>query len=221
MFGYNTNNLYIGFLGIVREDDFCNCRIDKIDYVIAFNMKKMEYGDRKAIDVITGKTYYFLKGNRFESDTIDKAINSYAINHFYPIEKYLIQPTKKIKKDALIELLNSFNHLEVKKENKEEVKDNILQAIISTNEFVKQSKISEEIKQSLYSELEKMAEDYANEIIDYHKSTKTSPFKSEYEIWMKYIKLLANIELTCTDETNTKVYSLTKQLSTVREELKK
>ena len=46
MFSYKTDNLYIGGLGIVEENN-CNYKISKIDYAIAFKMKKEGFFDEK------------------------------------------------------------------------------------------------------------------------------------------------------------------------------
>ena len=223
MFSYKTDNLYIGGLGIVEENN-CNYKISKIDYAIAFKMKKEGFFDEKiCVDVFTGKKYYFLKGNRYENDTIAKALGTYAICNYLPIESYLDYPKKRVSKKEIIKILDIYN----KKDNSnkkekvetEEVKDSILQMIIDTNDLVKKSSISEDLKNSLYSELTVMAENYASELINYHKKKDANPFESEYQIKMKYMKLLVNVEQTCNDTDNQKVYSLIKQLNKVKEEL--
>jgi len=225
MFNYKTDNLYIGGLGIANKNNG-NYTISKVDYVIAFRMKTEGFFDEKiGIDIFTEKKYYFLKGNRYNSDTIEKALGTYAICNYLPIESYLDYPKKKISKKEIIKILDKYNNSDKGKEDKkietEEVKDTILQMIIDTNDLVKKSSISEDLKNTLYNELATMAENYATELINYHKKNDVNPFESEYQIRMKYMKLLVDIEQKCNDIDNQKVYSLTKQLNKVKEELNK
>ena len=226
MFGYDTDNLYIGGLGLVSKKNG-NCMISKIDYVIAFRIKTIDglFKEKIGIDINTGKKYYFLRGNKYDSDTVERAIGSYAIGNYVPIEKYLDYPKKRVSKKEIIKILDSYNNKdnfnEKEKVETEEVKDSILQMIIDTNDLVKKSSISEDLKKSLYNELTIMAENYASELINYHKRKDANPFESEYQIKMKYMKLLVSIEQACNDIDNQKAYSLTKQLNKVKEELNK
>ena len=226
MFSYKTDNLYIGGLGIVEKNN-CNYKISKIDYVIAFRIKTIAglFKEKIGIDINTGKKYYFLRGNQYDSDTVERAIGSYAIGNYVPIEKYLDYPKKRVSKKEIIKILDKYNNPDRGKEEKkietEEIKDTILQMIIDTNDLVKKSSISEDLKNSLYNELATMAENYATELINYHKKNDVNPFESEYQIRMKYMKLLVDIEQKCNDIDNQKVYSLAKQLNKVKEELNK
>ena len=226
MFGYNTNDLYIGGVGIVSHDD-THYRIDKIQYYIAFRKKEVLCEENKAIDILTDKEYNYLHDTKY-CDTLRKSVGTYVVGNYAPIENFMSEPKRKIKEKDLLQLLDKLNNPEKyeqkaveKQESKEEVKDAILQTIIDTNELVKKSKISDELKQSLHSELTKMADDYANEMISYHKSSESSPFQSEFEIRIKYVRMIANIESVCNDANNQKVYSISKQLETVKEELNK
>ena len=72
MFGYNTNDLYIGGVGIVSHDD-TKYQIDKIQYHIAFRKKEETCVENKAIDIFTDKEYNYFHDTKY-SDTLRKSI---------------------------------------------------------------------------------------------------------------------------------------------------
>ena len=217
---YRTDKLYVGLLGEVTSiNNDKQMMIESIVKYIIYTKLPYYYGDM-AKDIFTGKEYYHWDGNISTSKTIQKAIGGCAVYRSEPIEIYLDSPKKKVTKEELLAVLDKLNnpHKEEVKEDEpdEPITDSILATILDTSSLVKVSNISEEAKEKFGNELEELAENYVE---DMNNPDSHDPFASEYQIRMKYIKALVDIEDRIADPNMIKAYNLTKQLQTFKKEL--
>ena len=217
---YRTDKLYVGLLGEVTSiNNDKQMMIESIDKYIIYTKLPYYYGDM-AKDIFTGKEYYHWDGNISTSKTIQKAIGGCAVYRSEPIEIYLDSPKKKVTKEELLTILDKLNnpHKEEIKEDEpdEPITDSILATILDTSSLVKVSNISEEAKEKFGKELEELAENYVE---DMNNPDSHDPFASEYQIRMKYIKALVDIEDRIANPNMIKAYNLTKQLQTFKKEL--
>ena len=192
-------------------------------------MKKNDYGDKMAINVFTKQKYFFFHGNRYQEDTIWKAINSFAIFEYYPFEVFFDEPRKTISEKELLEIYNKIkngmkNELKeeklMKEESKEVITDSILQTILKTNELVKNSIVDEKIKTEIVHQLEELGEYYVSAMMNINNEDNVLTLNNEYSIRMECIRKLAEIEDRFNNPEVVKTHSLKRQLKQFKNELK-
>ena len=145
---------------------------------------------------------------------------------FIPIETFIQEPKRWITKSELLKLYRDSNTSKqeenIKKELSEPITDNLLKMILETNNLVKNTQLEESFKNFIIQELEQLAEYYVTSLTKLNKSNipMLSLENNEYQICMECIKRLVEIDCELKNPNHTKNYSLKKQLSQVKKELK-
>lgn len=229
MFYYEVSNLYIGSLGYVTQGTYGNLKIECKNEIIIYKKEKVDcWGNFCAKEIFTNQKFYFFKGNKFDSDTIDKAINGFAIYSSSPLSM-LIQKkrvTKKQLKEIYSEINKEINQNDQEKEEEStsSITDNILQMILETSKKVKNAEIDECLKAKTLADLEELSEYYVTEIINKITSSEKScpkiTVENEYTIKMNTIRRLVEIEGNYQNPEQAKKYSLKRQLQQVKKEIK-
>lgn len=239
MFGYyNVSDLYVGIIGVssvVRNykpgyDNWIVDRKPDKPYVIFkrkeehFTLDSINYG----IDLLTNKKYFLFCDNSIYYR--EQNLNKFVIGKIIPIEQFIQENKKKISKREIIELYQKLNKIEdenkkneeeVKDESKEteEVKDNILNLILKTNDKVKLMDIGEDSKKRIVDKLSELGEYYVRRMLEVNNSSGLTLNNSEYDIQLECIKRLVEIENQIEDENLEIKSNLTKQLTAFKKNL--
>jgi hypothetical protein len=224
-------DLYVGILGYVYNNDRINslCIISK-SLLIIFKRKNMlikghESKEYIAENVFTKQTYYFWRGNNDEYDTIRRAVNSYAVYKYFPLEIFLKVPKMTLTKNELLQLYNGLVLANRRKEEKdiesEPITDDILQMILKSVEIVKEADINENSKNELLQKLEKLAEDYVKDMVQLEENKSFLSLENEYTIRMKYIRKLVDTETDLEELKNSKKHILTRELTRFKNNINK
>lgn len=212
-----VKNLFVGELGYITKSKHKYHANMKNKYKIIFRKLGYDVSDYIGEDILTEQRYFFLHGNTYEKDTIDKAIGSYAIVTYTPLSQFLSLTKKTISVQELIELYNELNNINPKQEREiqkstEPITDSILKTILETNELVKKSNIDDKLKQKLVQELEELGEYYVEETININSQNNSGlTLENAYSIRINTIKRLTEIEEKITNPELSKVRSLTNQ----------
>jgi len=226
---YEMKELYVGILGYVtyKDDSY---QITQVNEIIIFERKRLsDYdSDYYAENIFTNKPYFFFHGNTYYYNTLDKAINNYAVHEYYPLETYLTEPKKIITEQELLniykEIKKIFKNSEIEENNsdsEEKITDDILKLILKTNELAQKSKISPDRKNEIIEELDELGKQYINEMIQFTAPENNSLIlEDEYNIKMNYIRKLVDLETKIKDPRNIKTYSLKKEYNQFQSLLK-
>ena len=226
---FETNNLYIAKLGYVTEEGSRICINDDKNIFIIYRKKKFSHWDYVGEDIFTGKEYFFWSGNKYDSDTILRAIGNYAIRTSFPLEQYLDTPLKYMRKADLLQIYNHINgkkiesptnekKLETSKKDKVDVTDSIFKTILETADMLKDNMMDESLKEAFRRELDELAGDYVEQITGL-KNDGFLQAKSEYSIRMEAIKSLADIEVRIKDPSIKRNYQLKREYDALRQQL--
>lgn len=235
---YNIDNLNVGILGNVsigKNDKGLDClNIDssKVNRPFIIFMKGKEkikdyydYDFQKemflGIDVITEKKYLLWKSNNYKI-MYANSLGGYAIFKHFPIEQFLQGNKRKISKSeilALYEKLNNMKQDDEKETNREEVKDNILNLIIETNNRVKKMELDEDTKKKITEQLSELGEYYVNRMSEISNSSGLSLDNSEYLIQLECVKRLVEIESEIEDRDLVRQSNLKRQLVAFKKNL--
>ena len=227
---FETNNLYIGRLGYVTGNK-SRIYINKDENIFIIYRKKKfgSWGDYVGEDIFTGKEYFFWSGNKYDSDTILRAIGNYAIRTSFPLEQYLDTPMKYMRKDDLLQIYNHINgkkiesptnekKLETSKKDKVDITDSIFKTILETAEMLKDNMMDESLKEGFRRELGELAGYYVEQITGL-KNDEFLQGKSEYSIRMEVIKSLAEIETRINDPSIKRNNQLIREYDALRQQL--
>lgn len=219
---YKTDNLYIGLLGYVTK----NGRIltitsdDEDRKFIIYRKVKFNYCDYVAQDIFTKKRYFFWEGNKYERDTIFRAVNDYAIYKSFPIEQFLDVPRKYVSKGRLLEVYTGLNtkKLEEPQKNDVTINDNLLKTILEAGEKLKVIMIDESLKDGFRRELDELAQYYVRKMTEL-SSNGLNLDDNEYSIRMEVIRLLADIDMRINDPDIKRNYQLKRDYQAFKQQL--
>lgn len=217
---YKVDNLYVGLLGYVtkKEKDTISITTDDKDKrFIIYQKVEFEYGDYVAQDIFTKKKYFFWNGNKYELDTIFRAVDNYAIYKSLTIDQFLTIPKEYVSKTELLAIYNKLNNPqkeieeEVNKTEQVQITDSILKTILETNDLVKKTLLDENLRNEIIQELEDLGKYYVDEILKLNDFNSGLILNNEYSIRMEVIKRLVEIENRIKNFNCDKKYSLIKQ----------
>lgn len=166
---YEIKNLYVGYVGpLNKKMKQYICDVNKSRIIIFLANDKKYEPDPQGIDVITQVKYYYF----YNYIGLNKLIGSEVIYHYVPLANYLT-PEESIKgfitQARIIEI---WNHLNSKKEEKEkEVQDPILKVILETSAKIKKGTLRENDKKYLYDLLSDLGKFYISELIQLKQET--------------------------------------------------
>lgn len=166
---YEIKNLYVGYVGpLNKKMKQYICDVNKSRIIIFLANDKKYEPDPQGIDVITQVKYYYF----YNYIGLNKLIGSEVIYHYVPLANYLT-PEESIKgfitQARIIEI---WNHLNSKKEEKEkEVQDPILKLILETSAKIKKGTLRENDKKYLYDLLSDLGKFYISELIQLKQET--------------------------------------------------
>ena len=235
---YNIDNLYVGMLGSVsigeneKGLDCLNIDSSKVNKPFIIFIKDKEkikdyhdYGFQKemflGIDVITKKKYLLWENNNYKVLHVN-SLSGYAIFKYFPIEQFIQENKRKISKSeifALYDKLNNRKQDDEKETNREEVKDNILNLIIETNNRVKKMELDEDMKEKITEQLSELGEYYVNRMSEVSNSSELSLDSSEYLIQLECVKRLVEIESEIEDKDLVRQSNLKRQLVAFKKNL--
>lgn len=235
---YNIDNLYVGMLGSVsigeneKGLDCLNIDSSKVNKPFIIFIKDKEkikdyhdYGFQKemflGIDVITKKKYLLWENNNYKVLHVN-SLSGYAIFKYFPIEQFIQENKRKISKSeifALYDKLNNRKQDDEKETNREEVKDNILNLIIETNNRVKKMELDEDTKKKITEQLSELGEYYVNRMSEISNSSGLSLDNSEYLIQLECVKRLVEIESEIEDKDLVRQSNLKRQLVAFKKNL--
>ena len=235
---YNIDNLYVGILGSVsigeneKGLDCLNIDSSKVNKPFIIFIKDKEkikdyhdYGFQKemflGIDVITKKKYLLWENNNYKVLRVN-SLSGYAIFKYFPIEQFIQENKRKISKSeifALYDKLNNRKQDDDKETNREEVKDNILNLIIETNNRVKKMELDEDMKEKITERLSELGEYYVNRMSEVSNSSELSLDSSEYLIQLECVKRLVEIESEIEDKNLVRQSNLKRQLVAFKKNL--
>lgn len=217
---FQVDDLYFGILGYVTKKNG-TLSITQVQKFLFFKKVSVGYGEA-AQNIFTNNKYFFFHGNAYPWHTIEKAINSFAIFNYVPIELLLDNQKKTITEKKLLELYQELKSSILKEKNKpvldQPVTDSILKTILDTNELVKNSFIDQRLKEEIIQDLELLGEYYVNSLIKITENTDAT--LNEYGLKMECMRRLVKIEEKFKNPQVSKVHSLRKQLKQFKNELK-
>ena len=235
---YNIDNLYVGILGSVsigENENGLDClnidssKVNKPFIIFIKDKEKIkdyhDYGFQKemflGIDVITKKKYLLWENNNYKVLHAN-SLSGYAIFKHFPIEQFIQENKRKISKSeifALYDKLNNRKQDDEKEKNREEVKDNILNLIIETNNRVKKMELDEDTKKKITEQLSELGEYYVNRMSEVSNSSELSLDSSEYLIQLECVKRLVEIESEIEDKDLVRQSNLKRQLVAFKKNL--
>lgn len=163
------DNLYIGYVALVRRNNqeyFCDTKKARL---IAFSKDNLLPYNSQATDVITGMKYYYF----YRYIGLNELVGSEAICYYVPLANYLSNAEKmkgSISKEKIGKLLEDLTHPK-KEQEEQEVKDPILKLILSTSSKVKKMSLEEKDKKYLYNLLSDLGKYYISELIKIQQET--------------------------------------------------
>ena len=219
---YKTDNLYIGLLGYVtkKERGITITSDDEDRKFIIYRKVKFDYFDYVAQDIFTKKKYFFWRGNKYDRDTIFRAVNNYAIHKSFPIEQFLDVPRKYVSKGKLLEVYTGLNtkKLEESQKNDVTINDNLLKTILETGEKLNAIMMDESLKDGFRSELDKLAQYYVRKMTEL-SSNGLNLDNNEYSIRMEVIRHLAGIDMRMNDPDIERNYKLKRDYQAFKQQL--
>ena len=150
------------------------------------------------------------------------SLSGYAIFKYFPIEQFIQENKRKISKSeifALYDKLNNRKQDDEKETNREEVKDNILNLIIETNNRVKKMELDEDTKKKITEQLSELGEYYVNRMSEVSNASGLSLDSSEYLIQLECVKRLVEIESEIEDRDLVRQSNLKRQLVAFKKNL--